>query len=66
MYRDVWRLETWKKFYSSCNVTSNNSSVPLHQLKSVRPSTSTVKPAEKYIQVISVDDHELWFIGFLN
>ncbi|WZZ23518.1 hypothetical protein YC2023_006919 [Brassica napus] len=30
------------------------------------PSTSTVNPAEKYIQVISDDDHEFWFIGFLN
>ncbi|VVB09824.1 unnamed protein product [Arabis nemorensis] len=40
--------------------------IPLHQLKSVNPSTSIVNPAEKYIQVISVDDHEFWFMGFLN
>nr|Q9M063.2 RecName: Full=Putative GEM-like protein 3 [Arabidopsis thaliana] len=40
--------------------------IPLHQLKSVNPSISTVNPAEKYIQVISVDDHEFWFMGFLN
>ncbi|XP_030542662.1 GEM-like protein 1 [Rhodamnia argentea] len=36
-----------------------------HQLKGVVPSTSTAKPAEKYIQVISVDNHEFWFMGFL-
>ncbi|CAH2076094.1 unnamed protein product, partial [Thlaspi arvense] len=40
--------------------------IPLYQLKSVNPSTSTVNPAEKYVQVISVDDHEFWFMGFLN
>ncbi|KAI6687855.1 hypothetical protein NL676_024683 [Syzygium grande] len=37
-----------------------------HRLKGVVPSTSTVKPAEKYIQVISVDNHEFWFMGFLH
>ncbi|CAH8344738.1 unnamed protein product [Eruca vesicaria subsp. sativa] len=31
--------------------------IPLHQVKSVNPSTSTVNPAEKYIQVITIDDH---------
>ncbi|RID48033.1 hypothetical protein BRARA_I04581 [Brassica rapa] len=40
--------------------------IPLHQLKAVNPSTSIVNPAEKYIQVISVDNHEFWFMGFLN
>ncbi|XP_010531358.1 PREDICTED: GLABRA2 expression modulator [Tarenaya hassleriana] len=40
--------------------------IPLHQLKAVNPSTSMVNPAEKYIQVISVDNHEFWFMGFLN
>jgi len=32
----------------------------------VNPSASIVNPAEKYIQVISVDNHEFWFMGFLN
>ncbi|XP_039053463.1 putative GEM-like protein 3 [Hibiscus syriacus] len=40
--------------------------IPLHQLKSINPSTSRVNPSEKYIQVISVDSHEFWFMGFLN
>ncbi|XWS29579.1 hypothetical protein CRYUN_Cryun24cG0041000 [Craigia yunnanensis] len=40
--------------------------IPLHQLKAVNPSTSRVKASEKYIQVISVDSHEFWFMGFLN
>ncbi|XP_062098267.1 GEM-like protein 1 [Humulus lupulus] len=40
--------------------------IPFHQLKEVNPSTSKVNPAEKYIQVISVDNHEFWFMGFVH
>ncbi|XP_065853206.1 GEM-like protein 1 isoform X2 [Euphorbia lathyris] len=40
--------------------------IPLHQLKGVNPSTSKVKPGEKYIQIISVDNHEFWFMGFVH
>ncbi|GAV66804.1 GRAM domain-containing protein [Cephalotus follicularis] len=39
--------------------------IPLHQLKAVHPSTSKKNPSEKYIQVISVDNHEFWFMGFV-
>ncbi|KAL3527508.1 hypothetical protein ACH5RR_012164 [Cinchona calisaya] len=40
--------------------------IPLHQVKAVNPSSSRNNPSEKYIQVISVDNHEFWFMGFLN
>ncbi|KAL6959471.1 hypothetical protein U1Q18_039621 [Sarracenia purpurea var. burkii] len=40
--------------------------IPLHQLKAVNPSSGQANSAEKYIQVISVDSHEFWFMGFLN
>ncbi|XP_057490278.1 GEM-like protein 1 [Actinidia eriantha] len=40
--------------------------IPLHQLKAVNPSTSKVNAAEKYIQIISVDNHEFWFMSFVN
>ncbi|PSS36679.1 GLABRA2 expression modulator like [Actinidia chinensis var. chinensis] len=40
--------------------------IPLHQLKAVNPSLSRANRAEKYIQVISVDNHEFWYMGFLN
>ncbi|PIN05545.1 hypothetical protein CDL12_21911 [Handroanthus impetiginosus] len=40
--------------------------IPLHQLKAINPSISRTNPAEKYIQVISVDNHEFWYMGFLN
>ncbi|KAL3504840.1 hypothetical protein ACH5RR_034681 [Cinchona calisaya] len=40
--------------------------IPLHQLKAVNPSKSKTNGAEKYIQIISVDNHEFWFMGFVN
>ncbi|OIV94490.1 hypothetical protein TanjilG_25552 [Lupinus angustifolius] len=40
--------------------------IPLHQLKAVNPSSNKANPAEKYIQVISADNLEFWFMGFLN
>lgn len=40
--------------------------IPLHQLKAVNPSVSRSNPGEKYIQIISIDDHEFWIMGFLN
>ncbi|XP_073155614.1 putative GEM-like protein 3 [Henckelia pumila] len=40
--------------------------IPLHQLKAVNSSLGRANKAEKYIQVISVDNHEFWYMGFLN
>ncbi|XP_073010521.1 GLABRA2 expression modulator-like [Typha latifolia] len=40
--------------------------IPLHELRAANPSVSKVNPAEKYIQIVSVDNHEFWFMGFLN
>ncbi|KAK9136137.1 hypothetical protein Syun_015467 [Stephania yunnanensis] len=40
--------------------------IPLNQLKGVNPTASRDNPAEKYIQVISVDNHEFWFMGFVT
>ncbi|KAK4797348.1 hypothetical protein SAY86_029674 [Trapa natans] len=40
--------------------------IPRHHLKAANPSTSRVKQGEKYIQVISIDNHEFWFMGFVH
>ncbi|KAL5198160.1 hypothetical protein ABZP36_001672 [Zizania latifolia] len=40
--------------------------VPVRQLRSVTPTASQQNPAERYIQVVSVDNHEFWFMGFVN
>ncbi|CAJ2635166.1 unnamed protein product [Trifolium pratense] len=42
--------------------------IPLHQLRAVNPSTSKANPvwaSEKFIQIISVDNHEFWFMDFV-
>ncbi|KAI4328151.1 hypothetical protein L6164_020532 [Bauhinia variegata] len=70
-------LSTAKLAYCSDNPLSYKSNdqtewsyykvvIPLHQLKAVNPSSSRGNPSEKYIQVISVENHEFWFMGFLN
>ncbi|CAD5177826.1 unnamed protein product [Musa acuminata subsp. malaccensis] len=40
--------------------------IPLHQIRSVNPTASNVKLGEKYIQVVSIDNHEFWFMGLVN
>ncbi|KAJ6843353.1 GEM-like protein 1 [Iris pallida] len=40
--------------------------VPLLQLRSANPSVGKANPGEKYIQVVSVDNHEFWFMGFVS
>jgi len=40
--------------------------IPLANLKAVNPSTNKDNPAEKYIQIVTVDRHEFWFMGFVN
>lgn len=40
--------------------------IPLGNLKAVNPSTNKETPAEKYIQIVTVDSHEFWFMGFVN
>lgn len=40
--------------------------IPLLNLTAVNPSTNKDNPAEKYIQIVTVDRHEFWFMGFIN
>ncbi|XP_051214891.1 GEM-like protein 1 [Lolium perenne] len=40
--------------------------LPVPHLRSVTPTASQQNPAERYIQVVSVDNHEFWFMGFVN
>ncbi|XP_066394466.1 GLABRA2 expression modulator-like isoform X1 [Miscanthus floridulus] len=40
--------------------------IPLHRLRAASPSANKLKPAEKFIQLVSVDSHEFWFMGFVN
>lgn len=51
----------WVSFYPTVQVV-----VPLDQLRVVNPSASMWNPAEKYIQIVTTDNHEFWFMGFVS
>lgn len=40
--------------------------VALEQLRSVNSSSNVRNPTEKYIQIVTMDDHEFWFMGFVS
>ncbi|GMY26774.1 GEM-like protein 7 [Fagus crenata] len=40
--------------------------IPLKKIKSVEESENVKKPSQKYIQILTVDNFEFWFMGFLN
>ncbi|KAG6510901.1 hypothetical protein ZIOFF_028946 [Zingiber officinale] len=40
--------------------------VPLDHLRAVNPSANTRDPSDKYIQIITTDNHEFWFMGFIS
>lgn len=40
--------------------------IPLRKIKSANESWNVKKPSQKYIQVVTEDMHEFWFMGFLN
>ncbi|XP_042501176.1 GEM-like protein 4 isoform X2 [Macadamia integrifolia] len=40
--------------------------IPLKKIKRMHQSENAKKPAQKYIQMVTVDGFEFWFMGFLN
>ncbi|KAK3404224.1 hypothetical protein EUGRSUZ_K00544 [Eucalyptus grandis] len=38
----------------------------LNQLSTVSPSSNRLNPTEKYIQVVTRDGYEFWFMGFIS
>ncbi|XP_010249157.1 PREDICTED: GEM-like protein 5 [Nelumbo nucifera] len=40
--------------------------VPWVKISTINPISMVENPSEKYIQVITVDVHEFWFMGFVN
>ncbi|GAB2280741.1 hypothetical protein Dimus_015367 [Dionaea muscipula] len=40
--------------------------IPLACLTTVNPVTMRENPMERYIQIVTVDNHEFWFMGFVN
>ncbi|QCD96865.1 GEM-like protein 5 [Vigna unguiculata] len=40
--------------------------VPLAKVGTVNPVIMRENPSEKYIQIVTVDGHDFWFMGFVN
>ncbi|CAD5196000.1 unnamed protein product [Musa acuminata subsp. malaccensis] len=40
--------------------------VPLDQLRAVNPSANPRNPSDKYIQIVTMGNHEFWFMGFIS
>ncbi|ESW14745.1 hypothetical protein PHAVU_007G014000 [Phaseolus vulgaris] len=41
-------------------------SIPLKKIKSVNKSQNVEKPSQKYIEIVTVDDFDFWFMGFFH
>lgn len=40
--------------------------IPLGNIATVHPVTLKENPPEKYIELVTIDGHEFWFMGFVN
>lgn len=40
--------------------------MPLAKVSNINPVTLKESPAEKYIQIVTVDGHDFWFMGYVN
>lgn len=38
--------------------------IPIRKIKNVHESENLNKPEQKYIEIVTVDDFEFWFMGF--
>ncbi|XP_050232184.1 putative GEM-like protein 8 [Mercurialis annua] len=40
--------------------------IPLNKIKTANQSENVKKPSQKFIEIMTVDDFDFWFMGFLN
>ncbi|KAK8668891.1 hypothetical protein V6N13_106337 [Hibiscus sabdariffa] len=40
--------------------------IPLDKIKGVNESENMKKPSQKYMEIVTVDGFDFWFMGFLN
>ncbi|KAH9724967.1 putative GEM-like protein 8 [Citrus sinensis] len=40
--------------------------IPIQKIKSINESENVNKPEQKYVEIVTVDDFEFWFMGFLR
>ncbi|WOG83553.1 hypothetical protein DCAR_0102729 [Daucus carota subsp. sativus] len=49
-----------------CSERSMKVSIPLNKIKRANESENMKDPSRKYIDIVTKDDFEFWFMGFLN
>ncbi|KAE8712829.1 GEM-like protein 4 [Hibiscus syriacus] len=40
--------------------------IPIEKIKGVKESENVKKPRQKYMEIVTVDSFDFWFMGFLN
>lgn len=40
--------------------------VPLDKICAINPVVMRDNPSEKYLQLVTIDGHDFWFMGFVN
>ena len=40
--------------------------IPIEKIKRVNESQNVKKPSQKYIEIVTVDNFDFWFMGFLT
>lgn len=40
--------------------------IPLSKIKTAKQIENVKKPSQKYIEIVTVDDFDFWFMSFLN
>lgn len=40
--------------------------IPIKKIKRVNQSENVKRPSQKYIEILTVDNFDFWFMGFVN
>ena len=63
---NLLNLSSYFCWYVTSISMSFQVSIPLTKIKSVNKSQNVEKPSQKYIEIVTVDDFDFWFMGFFN
>ncbi|RVX16364.1 GEM-like protein 4 [Vitis vinifera] len=47
-------------------ISTQRVSIPLRKIRRVEQSENMKNPSQKYMEIVTVDNFEFWFMGFLN
>ena len=49
-----------------CNIHLLQVLIPITKIKRVNQSENVKRPSEKYMEIVTVDNFDFWFMGFFN